>query len=611
MKIPRRGNDEMLTLSTAFSMALLLAGGLGPALIAQGIGSVIQDVASGKLVAVPLQPRPVHALTDRRDAGDAALSAIRVGRAPVHSSQLPALLIRRRRVLPGQHRLVDVAVAIYQEVPVIHYFRNNFVFVVVAGGAMLLPGADRRRGDLVLGAARAPVPGPGRRHSPRGVARRAQRARRAARPIDGLPNRTAFREAVETRISQTHEASCRAARWTSTGSRRSTTRLAIATATCCCSRSRSVCASNSVDSDQIARLGGDEFAILSRGRTASARWQLAQPDRRPRCAAPFELERHRGRRAGQRRHRRSTPRTAPMSRRSCRRPTSRCTAPRAATPTSPSTTSATTTTARAAGADAASCARRCETEVVVWYQPELDLEHGRRPGGRGAGSLAAPRARVADPGAFLEIAERTNLIKPLTQRVLDTALAQVAAGASRTSTSSVAVNISTRVLVDEDFPRLVAATRCASAGVPPQPAEARDHREHADGRPVTAPRVSCASSAASGIEISIDDFGTGYSSLAYLADLPVSEIKIDQSFVGRMAAGRARRSSSARRSTSPTTSACARSRKGSRTRMLLPQLKELGCDGVQGYEISKPLAADDATQWLNDHNQMTALRARR
>ena len=49
VKIPRRGNDEMLTLSTAFSMALLLAGGLGPALIAQGIGSVIQDVASGKV----------------------------------------------------------------------------------------------------------------------------------------------------------------------------------------------------------------------------------------------------------------------------------------------------------------------------------------------------------------------------------------------------------------------------------------------------------------------------------------------------------------------------------------------------------------------------------
>ena len=52
VKIPRRGNDEMLTLSTAFSMALLLAGGLGPALIAQGIGSVIQDVASGNGTAV-------------------------------------------------------------------------------------------------------------------------------------------------------------------------------------------------------------------------------------------------------------------------------------------------------------------------------------------------------------------------------------------------------------------------------------------------------------------------------------------------------------------------------------------------------------------------------
>src|ERR1700758_1892039 len=48
VKIPRRGQDEEITLSTSFSMALLLVGGLGPALVAQGVASVIQDVASRK-----------------------------------------------------------------------------------------------------------------------------------------------------------------------------------------------------------------------------------------------------------------------------------------------------------------------------------------------------------------------------------------------------------------------------------------------------------------------------------------------------------------------------------------------------------------------------------
>jgi EAL domain-containing protein (putative c-di-GMP-specific phosphodiesterase class I) len=109
-----------------------------------------------------------------------------------------------------------------------------------------------------------------------------------------------------------------------------------------------------------------------------------------------------------------------------------------------------------------------------------------------------------------------------------------------------------------------------------------------------------------GIEISIDDFGTGYSSLAYLADLPVSEIKIDQSFVSRMAAGSSETiivSSTIDLAHHLGLRAIA---EGVEDAALLPELKELGCDAVQGYEISKPLAAHDATQWLIDHNQLTA-----
>jgi EAL domain-containing protein (putative c-di-GMP-specific phosphodiesterase class I) len=101
-----------------------------------------------------------------------------------------------------------------------------------------------------------------------------------------------------------------------------------------------------------------------------------------------------------------------------------------------------------------------------------------------------------------------------------------------------------------------------------------------------------------GIEISIDDFGTGYSSLAYLADLPVSEVKIDRSFVSRMEHGSKELiivSSTIDLAKHLGLRAVA---EGVEDLALLPQLRALGCDVAQGYAISHPLAASDLTPWL-------------
>jgi EAL domain-containing protein (putative c-di-GMP-specific phosphodiesterase class I) len=101
-----------------------------------------------------------------------------------------------------------------------------------------------------------------------------------------------------------------------------------------------------------------------------------------------------------------------------------------------------------------------------------------------------------------------------------------------------------------------------------------------------------------GIEISIDDFGTGYSSLAYLVDLPVSEVKIDRSFVQRMAEGS--RESIVVNSTIDLAHhlgmRCVA--EGVEDPRLLRELDALGCDAAQGHAISRPLAAAEATQWL-------------
>jgi EAL domain-containing protein (putative c-di-GMP-specific phosphodiesterase class I) len=103
-----------------------------------------------------------------------------------------------------------------------------------------------------------------------------------------------------------------------------------------------------------------------------------------------------------------------------------------------------------------------------------------------------------------------------------------------------------------------------------------------------------------GVEISIDDFGTGYSSLAYLAELPVSEVKIDRSFVSRMADGSSDTiivNSTIDLAHHLGLRAVA---EGVEDASMIPELEALGCDVVQGYAISRPLPAEEVTRWLLD-----------
>jgi EAL domain-containing protein (putative c-di-GMP-specific phosphodiesterase class I) len=105
-----------------------------------------------------------------------------------------------------------------------------------------------------------------------------------------------------------------------------------------------------------------------------------------------------------------------------------------------------------------------------------------------------------------------------------------------------------------------------------------------------------------GIHLSIDDFGTGYSSLVYLKKLPVSQIKVDRSFVMEMI--RDDDDAVIVQSTIDLGHNLSRQvvAEGVENKDTLERLKALGCDQVQGYYLSRPLPADEITAWFAQSN---------
>jgi EAL domain-containing protein (putative c-di-GMP-specific phosphodiesterase class I) len=244
-------------------------------------------------------------------------------------------------------------------------------------------------------------------------------------------------------------------------------------------------------------------------------------------------------------------------------------------------------------------------EIVLWYQPELDLRTREVMAVEALVRWDHPRLGVLPPSSFVRMAEATNLIKPLTQRVMEVALLQVADWHAMGLDLAVAVNISAQVLVDQSFTQQVVAALRRS-GVAPHRLKLEVTESVLMSDPVTA-RTVLRELEALGCEISIDDFGTGYSSLAYLADLPVSEVKIDRSFVSRMSAGSSEKiivNSTIDLAHHLQLRAVA---EGVEDWAMLPELEALGCDAAQGYAISHPLAGPDATRWLLDFRSTSGL----
>jgi diguanylate cyclase (GGDEF)-like protein len=237
-----------------------------------------------------------------------------------------------------------------------------------------------------------------------------------------------------------------------------------------------------------------------------------------------------------------------------------------------------------------------EHELVLYYQPKARLADGAIAGVEALVRWNHPRRGLLAPAEFIPVAEHTGLIKEVTLYVLRQALQQLRLWEAEGLELTVAVNLSARDLLDFDLPQVIGKL-LADNGVPATGLELEITETVLLSDPMRA-RAILSRLSAMGVKLAIDDFGTGYSSLAYLKRLPVSEIKIDRSFVTNMNTDRSdaaivRSTIDLGRNLGLTVVA-----EGVETEADWAQLKALNCTFAQGYHLSRPIPAGEIAGWV-------------
>ncbi|MFI9236809.1 bifunctional diguanylate cyclase/phosphodiesterase [Streptomyces cinnamoneus] len=234
-------------------------------------------------------------------------------------------------------------------------------------------------------------------------------------------------------------------------------------------------------------------------------------------------------------------------------------------------------------------------EVELHYQPKVGFD-GHVEGLEALVRWVHPERGRVSPDEFIAIAESSGLMPRLTEYVLETALGQVAKWRAMGLEVPVAVNVSPRDVHTPGFAGSVAA-RLARHGVPAGALQL-EITEHVLLEDPQRAADTLAGLTGHGVKMSLDDFGTGYSSLVHLRRLPVSELKIDRSFVARLAidnedAEIVRCTLDLAHSLGLLVVA-----EGVEDDETWERLRDLGCDAVQGWLVAAAMPPDETTAWL-------------
>lgn len=238
-------------------------------------------------------------------------------------------------------------------------------------------------------------------------------------------------------------------------------------------------------------------------------------------------------------------------------------------------------------------------ELVLFYQPKLDLASGRATGMEALLRWRHPQRGTLAPTEFLPVIEQTALIGAVTRYVIDRALRQLAKWHDSGLNVEMSVNLSAFDLHDPELPEQVCLL-LRTHGTPEGALTVEIAESAAMADADRALRV-LSGLRALGVGVSIDDFGSAHASIAHLARLPATELKIDRSLVRRVCE-RPREEAIVR-----TIVDLARHMdlrvvaEGVETSATIERLAAIGCDELQGYFISQPLPAEQATEWLREH----------
>ncbi len=598
LKIPRRGDDEELTVSSAFAFALVLIGGGGAGLIAQTLASLLQDAHARK---------PWYRATF--NAGQICLSLaaawlvmntiagvphIHEAR-PFSDAELPVVLLGATVFFIVNLAIVGSAIALSQDVPLRQYFVNDWGFSAMTNGVLLCLApmivAAEKYSLLIIPLFAFPLLALYR------AGQEGVRSEHAARhdSLTGLPNRGRFQAIAEMTLEAHPDEPVAVLLMDLDRFKDVNDTLGHHYGDLLLQHVAERLTEAVPEAEIVARLGGDEFAVLLPPAAAGDVERIVQ-NMSDALGPNIEVAEF------------IVDGDASIG---------VALAPQDGTDIDTLLQRADVAMYRAKETHA-DWARYDEShdhhspaklalmsdlrgaidngQIVVHYQPVLDLDSGRVQAVEGLVRWNHPDLGLLSPASFLEMAEHTSLIKPLTRRVIQNGLIQLAEWQALGIDITMSINVSMRSLLDPGFPEQVAAL-LADANIVPRHIKLEITESTIMADPRVARRVLDELSAM-GVTLSIDDFGTGYSSLAYLKDLPVHEVKIDRSFVMGMA-------------TDDSDAVIVRSTidlghhlglqvvgEGVEDESSLNRLRELRCDRAQGYFISRPVPGRDLTEWI-------------
>jgi EAL domain-containing protein (putative c-di-GMP-specific phosphodiesterase class I) len=239
-------------------------------------------------------------------------------------------------------------------------------------------------------------------------------------------------------------------------------------------------------------------------------------------------------------------------------------------------------------------------ELRLHYQPILRLADARLRGFEVLVRWEHPERGLLLPGDFLRVAEETGLIVPIGSWVLQQACRQHArwsAGHPSAAEVHLAINFSARQVADIDLVAEVGSV-LDETGVDPHLLDI-EITEHVLMGDAPASVQLLRGLKGLGVSLAVDDFGTGYSSLAYLRRFPVDILKVDQAFVAGLATDPEDVEIVRLVLTLARTLGLRTIAEGVESSEQLGVLRHLGCDEVQGHQLSRPLTAAAAEAWLD------------